>query len=219
MTSSTEGVVYARLTLVRGTGKPGSSFELGAGTAVVGTAGADLVIEGDPTVSPLHAAFRFDEDGLWVEDLDSHNGTFIRVRKAVRMEPGSSFLAGEEHLKVVQFPTSEPTSDGQRFCGTPMAPWKLGVVQVLQGGFEGALYSTARRTLTVGREDADASFPFDPYMSGRHCKVSEKDGELYLVDLESRNGTFYRLPSSTPAGLEPGDYLFIGRQLFRVDAA
>lgn len=52
-------------------------------------------------------------------------------------------------------------------------------------------------------------------MSRQHFLVEHKDGAWLLADLDSRNGTFVRIQDQ--ALLEPGDHVFIGRQLMRLD--
>ncbi|MBL8611564.1 MAG: sigma 54-interacting transcriptional regulator [Myxococcales bacterium] len=45
---------------------------------VVGSADRARIVVADPTVSRLHAELELREDGLWVRDLGSRNGTFVR---------------------------------------------------------------------------------------------------------------------------------------------
>ncbi|MDX2020285.1 MAG: sigma 54-interacting transcriptional regulator [Deltaproteobacteria bacterium] len=86
------------------------SDEAGAHTVIVedrmviGSApGVDLQIA-LPTVSRLHAEFEPREDGLWVRDLGSRNGTFIdgiRIECARLME-GSTLAMGTARLVVAE---------------------------------------------------------------------------------------------------------------------
>src|SRR5262245_58256686 len=47
-------------------------------TVVVGRQAPCEVIVGDASVSRQHARFSLKHDGVWVEDLDSRNGTFFQ---------------------------------------------------------------------------------------------------------------------------------------------
>jgi predicted component of type VI protein secretion system len=68
----------------------------------------------------------------------------------------------------------------------------------------------------LGRERGDILFSEDGYVSGLHCRVArEEDGNVYLTDVGSSNGTFARLGAEYP--LQAGDVLLMGQQLFRVD--
>src|SRR6185503_1188609 len=68
----------------------------------------------------------------------------------------------------------------------------------------------------LGRERGDVLFSEDGYVSGLHCRVArESDGNIYLPDVGSSNGTFVRLRAEQV--LAPGVVLLMGQQLFRVD--
>ena len=68
---------------------------------------------------------------------------------------------------------------------------------------------------TIGREGNDLDVPDDPFISGRHARVSWKNKQLSLTDLDSKNGTFLRISGEYP--LKHGDYVFMGQQLLRVE--
>lgn len=211
----------AKLTLIRGTQTLGSEYELNSEETVLGGEGADLEFENDSTLSPMHCQLTIRDGGLWVEDLNSHNGTYLRVHRASRLHDGDYFLVGEQVLRF-ELPAAsapEPVANdhGELFCGTPRQPCRFTVHQILAGGRPGLSIPVQRRSISIGRDGADLEFPWDPYMSGKHCKVTEKDGQHYLLDLDSRNGTFVRLPPRVPVALQPGDFFFFGRQLVRVD--
>jgi len=63
----------------------------------------DLVLDGDEFASGRHARIEARGDGIWVQDLDSTNGTFVngaRVVGAERMSPGDVLRVGETDLRV-----------------------------------------------------------------------------------------------------------------------
>ena len=72
--------------------------------------------------------------------------------------------------------------------------------------------------ITVGRSPGCAvALEDDTFASSLHARVFEQDGELWLEDLESRNGTFLneqRLMS--PARLQRGDRVKVGSTLLEV---
>ena len=71
--------------------------EIEAGRAVIGSArGVDVVIE-DPTVSRLHAEVEIRDDGLWLKDLGSTNGTFVG---SVRIESALEVKRTDEKLRI-----------------------------------------------------------------------------------------------------------------------
>ncbi len=69
------------------------------------------------------------------------------------------------------------------------------------------------REITIGRgKGADIRIK-NPTISRKHCRLYFSDGQFYLEDLGSSNGTFYakrRLSQGTPIALDTGDTFFIG---------
>jgi pSer/pThr/pTyr-binding forkhead associated (FHA) protein len=59
------------------------------------------------------------------------------------------------------------------------------------------------------------NFPDDAYMSPRHARIEMSGDTLTLVDQGSRNGTYVRIRGERE--LSHGDYLFLGRNLLRVE--
>jgi pSer/pThr/pTyr-binding forkhead associated (FHA) protein len=72
----------------------------------------------------------------------------------------------------------------------------------------------SERGLNLGRERGDVLFPDDGYVSGLHCHISCKDGDVFVTDLGSSNGTFVQIRHETE--LKNGDVLLMGQQLYRV---
>ena len=55
---------------------------------------------------------------------------------------------------------------------------------------ERTFYAEGKASYLVGRRpQMDLCIPDDGYVSGTHCKFELEDGDLYLTDLESSNGT------------------------------
>jgi pSer/pThr/pTyr-binding forkhead associated (FHA) protein len=80
---------------------------------------------------------------------------------------------------------------------------------------EGLPYSSVtldRTGSVVGRGDADIRFD-DVYLSPLHARFELRDGELWVRDLGSRNGTWCYLDG--PTRLSDGDVMLIGSQVLR----
>ena len=79
-------------------------FAVDSAPITVGRGGQnDLVLDGDEFASARHARIEARGDGVWVQDLDSTNGTFVngaRVVGAERMSPGDVLRVGETDLRV-----------------------------------------------------------------------------------------------------------------------
>jgi ribosomal protein L40E len=86
---------------------------------------------------------------------------------------------------------------------------------VTDGRNENEVYPLDKKELVLGRVEGDVTFSHDGYMSGRHARVVERDGRFFLVDENSRNGTFIRIDQEVE--LKPGDTFLVGKQLLRFD--
>jgi hypothetical protein len=82
----------------------GSAFPLNSAPVTVGRGGQnDLVLEGDEFASSRHVRIELRGDGVWVQDLDSTNGTYVngsRVAGAQRLAVGDILRVGETDLRV-----------------------------------------------------------------------------------------------------------------------
>lgn len=65
----------------------------------------------------------------------------------------------------------------------------------------------------IGRADGDIRFPDDVYLSPIHAQFAQRDGELWVRDLGSRNGTWLFLDG--PYRLQDNDLLLVGSQMLR----
>jgi hypothetical protein len=82
----------------------GGEFPLNSAPLTVGRGGQnDLVLDGDEFASARHARIEVRGDGVWVQDLESTNGTFVngsRVAGAQRLDDGDVLRVGETDLRV-----------------------------------------------------------------------------------------------------------------------
>ncbi len=82
----------------------GQDFPVNSAPITIGRGGQnDLVLEGDSFASARHARIEARGDGVWVQDLDSTNGTYVngtRVAGAHRLAPGDVLRVGETDLRV-----------------------------------------------------------------------------------------------------------------------
>jgi hypothetical protein len=105
----------------------------------------------------------------------------------------------------------------------PIAPAvreRPGQLRVLQGhnGFsEGALLALTPFT-TIGRSDNNSIVISDPYASGEHALMTWRNGQWWLEDRDSRNGTLLNdLPVDTPLIISHGDVIGIGQMQLRFE--
>ena len=172
-------------------------------------------------LSPRQCRLLVEGKQLFIEDLDSLNGTFLRLRNEVRLYPGDCFLAGRELIRFERFEqvvsNKARSVDGTRYMGSPSSGGDFKLVQIGVGNITQNIYCLSEAGASFGRENGDIIFNRDRFMSGRHAQIyPREDGNYYLADLNSSNGTWLKLNGKTL--LTHGDLLFLGQQLFRVES-
>ena len=208
----------ARLVSIRGAeGTEGLSYELHDQSYYAGSGEAQILFPADPWVSGKHAHFFYDDAGLTVSDEGSTNGVFLRVVGESPIKDGQQFICGEQVFHALQNDAIEPfqAEDETFFYSSPAEPFTFRVVQELEGGLDGLECCAREGRVRIGREECDMNFPEDIYISGEHAELSVKGNGLVITDLGSRNGTYIRVEGKTV--LKHNDYLFIGRQLLKVE--
>jgi pSer/pThr/pTyr-binding forkhead associated (FHA) protein len=200
------------LTLIRPDGTEGGVHPLHEGENLIGR-GQGALFDADPYLSPRHAECVFSEEGLVVRDLRSLNGVFIKIMQEERLESGDIFRIGQELLRFDVISPPAPLEDGTEIIGTPN-PGYWGRVSVIVGrDVDGPAFPLYDESVVLGRERGDILFPEDGYVSGTHAQITLRDGRVYLSDLGSSNGSFFRIRGSR---LVPsGSLLLMGQQLFR----
>lgn len=80
---------------------------------------------------------------------------------------------------------------------------------------DGIVCCAHEQAVQIGREECDLNFPDDFFMSPKHARVEMSGESLTLIDQNSKNGTYVRVRGERELG--DGDYLFLGRNLLRVE--
>jgi len=98
------GVNAARLLVVASPElQHGSTIEVAASTVVGRDAGSGIRLDRDEFASARHARIEPRQDGVWVNDLGSTNGTYVngaRLKAARLLRPGDVVRIGETELEV-----------------------------------------------------------------------------------------------------------------------
>jgi hypothetical protein len=105
----------------------------------------------------------------------------------------------------------------------PIAPAvreRPGQLRVLSGYndlSEGTLLPLTPFT-TIGRSDSNTIAIADPYASGEHALLAWRNGQWWLEDRDSRNGTLLNdMPVDTPLIVSHGDVIGIGQMQLRFE--
>ncbi len=211
----------ARLVLIKPDGSEGTVFSLTGEKTIIGREHGAIIFPKDPFISPQHAEITLIDGQLRLSDLNSQNGVYWKMTGETRIVPGTYFRIGRQLLRLevpgdlqpLQ-PGTAPNDDSQ-FWGSPAPQIWARLVQILEGGKIGEIYLLSLAEVALGRDEGEVRFPGDQTVSARHCLLSNREGDCFLRDLGSSNGTFLRLQKSQ--ALVHNDRIQIGTQVLRID--
>jgi len=211
----------ARMILIKPDGSEGTVFTVAAAKTVMGRSQGIIMFPKDQYISPSHAQVGFKDGKLTITDLDSLNGIFFKITQEARITPGTYFRIGRQLLRLeVQgdfqsMDIKPPEGDDSALWGSPPPQVWARLVQVLEGGKIGEIHLLTQPEVIIGREDSEIRFPEDGFISSRHCLLINRDGDCFLRDLGSSNGTYLRIHE--PQELKNEDRIQIGNQVLKVD--
>ncbi|GAA0707642.1 ATP-binding cassette domain-containing protein [Dactylosporangium roseum] len=162
----------------------------------------DLVVEGN-LISRRHAEVIWSDDGWFLRDLESRNGTFVDGEKAayVAATDGGKVNLGAADGPALTFRVTTITGSA------PVSP----VREVTQ-------YEAGAR-VRLGRGPDNDIVLTDLRASRNHAELRRMPTGYEVVDLGSRNGTFHNGRQITRQAMRPGDMISIGRHEFIFDGA
>lgn len=166
----------------------------------------DIVIN-QPNVSGQHCRLVRIGDQLFLDDLNSTNGTYINgntVSKRIAVRVTDTVVLGSN----IPLPWPDAVVRAAAEHPASMAPQRQAAT------IKTAMPPATRKSvLTVGREtDNDIVLPF-PMVSAQHAKVARgPDGKWSIQDLGSSNGTFLnsRANRIKSSGISADDILWFG---------
>ena len=219
------GQPQGRLVIVHKDGGEGESFPL-RDQMDVGREAGECIFADDRYMASRHARLTRKDGTLYIRDLGTPNGVFVRLRKeeqnGVLLEDQDLILLGQQVLRFEVVKDAEAgfgaaSEQGTLVFGTPAAPRYARLSQRTTEGVSCDVFHVRKPETVLGRESGDVVFPDDPFMSRRHAAVRFSDGPaktFRLTDLGSSNGTFVRIRGEIP--LKNGDEFRVGQQLLRV---
>jgi hypothetical protein len=91
---------WGRLAVIVGADQDGSAFPLLGDATILGRERGDILFPEDGYVSGTHARVALRDNRFWLSDLNSSNGTFIRIRGERVVPTGSFVLMGQQLFRV-----------------------------------------------------------------------------------------------------------------------
>jgi pSer/pThr/pTyr-binding forkhead associated (FHA) protein len=91
---------WGRLTIIAGDGVDGNAFLLKGDGAVVGRESGDIQFPEDGYVSGSHLEISFRDGAYRLTDMNSSNGTFIKLEQDEHIGTGTFILVGQQLFRV-----------------------------------------------------------------------------------------------------------------------
>jgi pSer/pThr/pTyr-binding forkhead associated (FHA) protein len=91
---------WGRLTLIIGRGQDGSAFPLSGEAIILGRERGDILFPEDGYVSGTHTRLSKRGDRYFLGDMNSSNGTFMRVRNERAVRSGTYLLIGQQLFRA-----------------------------------------------------------------------------------------------------------------------
>jgi pSer/pThr/pTyr-binding forkhead associated (FHA) protein len=217
-----------QLRLVRGSGQAEATFTIEPQGSTIGRKeSANITMAQDPNLSPLHATIKSQEEQIIIEDNDSYNGTFVRIRGKALIQQGSEMAIGRQRYVLLGIggPTADvrtTATDDTRAYGGPVPKHLFVALRPIHVNSQGqpvagAVILRAGPTISMGRKNCDINFPNDDLIADKHMEFRLSQAGAEAVETGASNGVFVRINS--PTKLYNGDEFLVGNQVLRLEKA
>jgi pSer/pThr/pTyr-binding forkhead associated (FHA) protein len=208
------------LVLLDDLGAPVQRFERKSPDTTIGRQDGDIRFPEDVYLSPLHAKLSWEHDTLVVRDLGSRNGTWVFLEEPHRLLDGDLLLIGSQIIRFrrLGYPGPHPPdADATKRMGSLIPSADIASLTQLRsdGSARDVVQLSPGRDVTIGREQGDWMFPYDPSMSARHALVRSEDADFVVVDANSRNGI--ALAARGDMALRDQSRILVGDKLLRIE--
>lgn len=184
------------------------------------------VILSHAQISRIHAKLWLEQGVLWVEDLNSTNGTFINGNRLHNPSPLKlgDVLQFTADNSVASFRLPENTHTQAPRTQWHQAPKPFAAILQADNAHLPTICIPFGGSVSVGRASDNDVVIAVPQVSGKHCRLSANaQGMILLEDLGSTNGTFVdslnNRISQTPLQIGQTVYLADKNTVYRVQAA
>jgi pSer/pThr/pTyr-binding forkhead associated (FHA) protein len=213
--------VRARIAVLDERGEARRTVGMEEPELTVGRGACDLSFADDQYLSPIHARFVLRDGALYVRDLGSCNRTWVFIDAPYTLADTDVLLIGSQILEFQRLGSPaapRADADGTRRVGSLTPVPDIARLSQLRadGSVRDSQYLAMGRTITIGRDAGDWTFPYDQTMSGRHAELHETDGQFIIHDLGSRNGVGVAVRGER--ALKIGQRILLGDQVLRVES-
>lgn len=199
---------------------------------VIGRDDGNTVRLTERNVSRRHARLRIENGHIFVEDLQSYNGSWVngdRVEGEFEVRPGDLLVIGDYHLTLESdeggatddaMPSLPPR--GQQITPptgvplvTPSGELQPARLQILNTSFSGQEFSLNKDEVLIGRTDENDIGIDHPSVSRHHARIVKQVDTYQIVDLESANGVCVNGEDYSICDLRWGDIIELGHVRIR----
>ena len=208
-------------------------LEVSAPISIIGRADTSQIVLAEDSVSRRHARLLLEDNRLYIEDLQSGNGTYVnheRIHARTELKGGDEIqitpftLSVEAHIDddilaapvpqdaaTVVIPAVDPRQASPAAPPPPPAEAKM----ILRRGEAGkSSYTLTNAPMTIGRSEDRDIILTDPASSRRHAVIEFQDGKYIIRDEGSANGLTINGLNVRHAELHHGDLVVIGETEF-----
>lgn len=215
-----EAQAKIRIVVLDETGSTVGDHRLAGRQTTIGRQGTDIEFPDDQFLSPRHALLNFSDGRLTVQDLGSQNHTWHFLEAPHRLRDGDLVLVGSQVIRFrrLGYPgPNPPEADQTRRMGSLVPSADIGLLTQLRsdGSERDVIHLSPGRNVTIGRDDGDWLFGFDPSMSGLHAQIRSEDADFVIVDAGSRNGVAIAVRDEVELG--DGSRILVGDRMLRVE--
>jgi pSer/pThr/pTyr-binding forkhead associated (FHA) protein len=212
-------------------GVNGEWFRLRGDEWIVGRCEGDVTIAHDAAMSSRHLRlYRTFQDGrhTWhLQDLDSTNGTFVRIASALLRDKQEILVGNRRYAFETEVvppapaaPTRNVTQAWQVVKPGAAVPGVPSLVELTPAG-DGRRFILSQPENWIGSNASECAVTVndDPFVSGRHAQISHDErGRWVIRDAQSKNGTWLRIHEITlpaSADFQAGEQRFQFKVLTR----
>lgn len=176
-----------KLVVIAKSGADGPSYPF-ADSLDVGRAEGHVIVGEDPYLSPRHVRIAHANGKVFLRDLGSTNGVFLRVAAgrdisggrgpevSVPLQDQDLILVGQQVLRFDVLREGDTglgaaSEHGTLLFGSPAAPRYARLSQRTVEGVTRDVYYLRKMETVLGRESGDVVFTEDPFLSRRHAAV------------------------------------------------
>ena len=206
----------AALVFLDSQGKEGDKLPLLPGRVIIGRTDGDVLFPNDPYMAFWHAQISYRKNGIFLKDMNTTNGVYLRLRAEMVLQDRDRFIIGNQLFEFRDsWKLPEAQQDGSINQGSRGFTQGTRILLIREGDEQIGVYLLGNG-LSIGRQRGELLFPDDSSLDPEHASIRRfADGSCRLMDFNSETGVFLRIREEVE--ITKGDCFQIGLQRIRVD--